>query len=155
MVVVAGIFAYIQVKDSTLRIIPVVLGIAGYILGPMLGVFLLGMFTKRRGSDRGNMIAIVAGLLTTSFLGDLPGKIWPALSVKSLRVPYFGPGMQILGWRPLALPDISFAWYALIGAVAVLVIGLLFTTPPAVLASAKQREEQADSGEDVPMALRT
>ena len=45
MVLVASVFAYMKVKNPDIRIIPVVLGIAGYIVGPMLGVFLLGMFT--------------------------------------------------------------------------------------------------------------
>jgi len=69
MFVVAGIFAYMKVSDPSVRIIPVVLGIASYIVGPMLGVFLIGMLTKRRGSDSGNAIAVVAGLLTTGILG--------------------------------------------------------------------------------------
>ena len=55
MIVIAGAFAYAKVTHPDLRIIPVVLGIAGFILGPMLGVFLIGMFTERRGSDAGNM----------------------------------------------------------------------------------------------------
>src|ERR1051325_4699593 len=58
MVAIAGAFAYAKVTNPDLRIIPVVLGIAGFILGPMLGVFLIGMFTRRRGSDTGNMLAI-------------------------------------------------------------------------------------------------
>src|SRR5438046_2385269 len=67
MIVIAGGFAYAKVTNPDLRIIPVVLGIAGFILGPMLGVFLIGMFTKRRGSDAGNMIAI-----RRAFDDDLP-----------------------------------------------------------------------------------
>ena len=43
MIVIASVFAYAKVTDPNVRIIPVVLGIAGFILGPMLGVFLLGM----------------------------------------------------------------------------------------------------------------
>src|SRR5439155_8885321 len=61
MIVIAGGFAYAKVTHPDLRIIPVVLGIAGFILGPMLGVFLIGMLTKRRGSDAGNIVAITAG----------------------------------------------------------------------------------------------
>jgi SSS family transporter len=53
MIVIAGAFGYAKVTHPDLRIIPVVLGIAGFILGPMLGVFLIGMFTERRGSDAG------------------------------------------------------------------------------------------------------
>src|SRR5438105_15036962 len=69
MIVIAGAFAYAKVTHPDLRIIPVVLGIAGFILGPMLGVFLIGMFTERRGSDTGNMIAISAGLVATVVVG--------------------------------------------------------------------------------------
>src|SRR5205807_8903362 len=56
MIVVAGAFAYAKVNHPDVRIIPVVLGIAGFILGPMLGVFLIGMFTRGRGSDTGNIV---------------------------------------------------------------------------------------------------
>jgi SSS family transporter len=71
MVLVASGFAYLKVTHPSIRIIPFVLGIASYIVGPMLGVFLLGMFTKNRGSDQGNPIAIVVGLCTTGALGYL------------------------------------------------------------------------------------
>src|SRR6185369_10182990 len=40
MVAIAGLFAYAKVTSPDVRIIPVVLGVAGFILGPMLGVFL-------------------------------------------------------------------------------------------------------------------
>ena len=81
MFIVAGIFAYMKVADPSIRIIPVVLGIASYIVGPMLGVFLIGMLTKDRGSDTGNAIAVCAGLLTTGILGyfQLVSFTWFAL----------------------------------------------------------------------------
>src|SRR5262249_3387772 len=44
MIAIAGLFALAKVKDPSIRIIPVVLGIASFIVGPMLGVFLIGMF---------------------------------------------------------------------------------------------------------------
>ncbi len=71
MIAVAGGFAYAKVTHPDVRIIPVVLGIAGFILGPMLGVFMVGMFTKNRGSDRGNVIAVTLGLIATVVMGDL------------------------------------------------------------------------------------
>ncbi len=135
MIGVAAAFAYVKVNNPTLGIIPVVLGIAGYILGPMLGVFLLGMFTKRRGSDFGNVLALIAGLLATSVFGDLPGKLNPHWSLH-------------LGW------DVSFTWFAFIGASAVLFVGLWFRTPDHVLASAKARATQAETMGDTPLALR-
>ena len=126
-----------KVNDPKIRIIPVVLGIAGYILGPMLGVFLLGMFTKNRGSDRGNVIALMAGLLANFVLGDLPGKISPSLSIS-------------IPW----LPNIAFTWYALIGAVTVLMVGLWFRTPDSVIQAGLERAKEAEAGDALPIAMR-
>ena len=135
MVGVAAAFAYAKVNNPSLGIIPVVLGIAGYILGPLLGVFLLGMFTNQRGSDIGNLVALIAGLVATSVLGDLPGKLNPHWSLK-------------MGW------EVSFTWFAFIGAVAVLAVGIWFRTPDSQLESAKRRAEQADEMADTPLSMR-
>lgn len=146
MIVIAGVFAYAKVTDPNVRIIPVVLGIAGFILGPMLGVFLLGMFTRARGSDAGNIIAITIGLITTIVLGEL--HIYAA----NLAAPLFGiEGTYV---RPSWLPKVAFTWFALIGAAAVVIVGVLFRTPAHVLEGAKQRREEARRGEDIPLALR-
>ena len=139
MVLIAGVFAYMKVKNPDIRIIPVVLGIASYIVGPMLGVFLLGMLTKNRGSDKGNIIAIAVGLLTTGYLGDLHIKVLDPL------------GIHIE--HPAWLPTISFTWFALIGALTVVLVGVWFTTPPEVLAAAKRRIEHP-SDDDAPLVLR-
>ncbi len=136
MILVAGAFAYLKVKNPDIGIIPVVLGIAGYILGPMLGVFLLGIFTRDRGSDKGNVIALVCGLLATSILGDLPGKMNPTWSLQ-------------FGWQ------VSFTWFAFIGALTVLLVGVWFKTPTAAIEKAVKRAEAASQTlDDVPLALR-
>jgi SSS family transporter len=145
MILIASAFAYATVKDPNVRIIPVVLGIAGFILGPMLGVFLLGMFTKSRGSDGGNAIAITIGLITTIVLGELD--VYFANLIASL----FGYSGKIA--HPAWMPKVAFTWFALIGSLVVLAVGLLFRTPVAVLESARRRAEQAAT-DDRPMALR-
>ena len=122
MFIVAGIFAYMKVADPSIRIIPVVLGIASYIVGPMLGVFLIGMLTKDRGSDTGNAIAVCVGLCTTGVLG------------------YF----QL----------VSFTWFALIGSLVVVAIGIWFRTPADAIALAKRARESGSDEGDVPMFLR-
>ena len=140
MVIVAGAFAYMKVKNPDIRIIPVVLGIAGYIVGPMLGVFLLGMFTKNRGSDKGNMLAVVIGLLTTGFLGDLHIKVLDPLGVKIAH--------------PAWLPQISFTWFALIGSLTVFLVGVWFTTPPEVLEAARRKREDVGDDDATPPSMR-
>lgn len=146
MIVIAGGFAYAKVKDPGVRIIPVVLGIAGFILGPMLGVFLIGMLTKRRGSDVGNIIAVTVGLATTIILGELH------VTIANMVAPLFG--MPATFAAPAWLPKVSFTWFAMIGAVVVFAVGVWFPTPPQVLEQAKRRELEAQEGEDKPMSLR-
>jgi SSS family solute:Na+ symporter len=139
MIAIASAFAYATVKDPKVRIIPVVLGIAGFILGPMLGVFLLGMFTKRRGSDMGNVIAVSLGLLTTIVLGGLH---IDALNLVSKQ--------QYVS----SLPTISFTWFAMIGAVVVFTVGVFFRTPESALAEARRILASAETESDKPLAVR-
>lgn len=146
MVLVAAAFAYAKVNNATTRIIPVVLGIANFILGPMLGVFLIGMFTRRRGSDVGNIIAVSAGLVATVVLGGI--------YVEPLKAVMSAFGYQGAVALPAWLPQVSFTWFALIGAVVVFAVGVLFETPPEVLEEADRRAKEARSEEDVPLALR-
>jgi SSS family transporter len=138
MIVIASAFAYAIVKDPTVRIIPVVLGIAGFILGPMLGVFLIGMLTRARGSDVGNAIAITIGLCTTIYLGGLHVDFGNLLGVKLPPPPI----------------KVAFTWFALIGAFVVFAVGIFFHTPQDVIDVARRQAEQAHSGEDIPLALR-
>lgn len=139
MIGIATLFAYLKVHNPQLRIIPVVLGIANFIIGPMLGVFLIGMFTQKRGSDAGNAIAITVGLITTIYVGGLH------------RI-----AAQLLGYPDLfSEPPIkvSFTWFALIGAMVVVLVGIGFPTPADVLERAARRAEQAAT-DDRPIALR-
>ncbi len=134
MVAIAIAFAYVNVRNPGLTIIPVALGIAGYILGPMLGVFLLGMLTRTRGSDGGNVLAVTAGLLT---ILTLSGRLFDAID-------YFRPGLPTS--FPNWLPKIEFTWYAMVGALATLAVGLLFRTPPAVVQAARQKAQPLRAG---------
>ena len=146
MIVIAGGFAYAKVTSPDLRIIPVVLGIAGFILGPMLGVFLIGMLTTGRGSDRGNMLAISAGLFATVVAGKLHIVILNGVA------PWLGvaPTFQQPAW----IPEVSFTWWAMIGALVVVVVGVLFRTPDAVRAAVARHAREAQIAEEVPLALR-
>ena len=146
MIVIAGGFAYAKVTSPDLRIIPVVLGIAGFILGPMLGVFLIGMLTTGRGSDRGNMLAISAGLFATVVAGKLHIVILNGVA------PWLGvaPTFQQPAW----IPEVSFTWWAMIGALVVVVVGVLFRTPDAVRVAVARHAREAQIAEEVPLALR-
>ncbi len=68
LIAVGAISAYYAVLHPEVRILPIALGIFGYTYGSLLGIFLLGMLTKNRGSDMGNVLAMIAGFATIIFL---------------------------------------------------------------------------------------
>lgn len=146
MVVIAGAFAYAKVTSPDVRIIPVVLGIAGFILGPMLGVFLIGMFTTRRGSDAGNMLAITAGLAATVVVGKLH------LTILNGIAPWLGLAGTL--HQPAWIPEVAFTWWAMVGALVVLAVGVLFRTPDAVRTALARHARQAQLEEEIPLDLR-
>jgi Na+/proline symporter len=132
MIAIASTFAFANVRMPTLTIIPVALGIAGYILGPMLGVFLTGMLTKTRGSDHGNMWAVSMGLFTIFLLsGRLTDLVnWILPGDYSVEFPWW-------------LPKVQFTWYVMIGSLATFAVGLLYRTPNEVVDGARKRAEAA------------
>lgn len=103
LIIVGSITAWYTVKDPSIRILPIALGIFGYTYGSLLGVFLLGMLTKRRGNDPGNIIAMLAGFATVVAL-------------------------ELLG-RYDVIPLIAFPWRVTIGTLATFGVGFLFHTP--------------------------
>jgi len=113
MVGVATLAAYAVLEDPTLTIIPIALGVMGYTYGALLGVFLIGMLTRTRGSDRANIVAMVLGMVAVLFVCkvNLPGVI------------DFGVFM------PTWWPKISFPWFVLVGCTVTVSVGLLFRTP--------------------------
>ena len=111
----------------------------------MLGIFLLGICTRTRGSDRGNLIAVAIGLVTTIVLGNLHITLFNAILEAA------GSSREVT--RPEWLPVVAFTWFAAIGAVVVFAVGVCFRTPAAALERAERQEESAQHS-DEPLALR-
>jgi SSS family solute:Na+ symporter len=123
MIVVASGTSYLVIVHPNVRIIPIVLGIFGYTYGSLLGVFLCGMFTKRRGSNRGNVIAMITGFVVVAILSGLPNDVAGMLDVVAYKQP---------GW----LPVIAFPWWICFGTIVTFCVAILFPTgrehrPPA------------------------
>jgi SSS family transporter len=83
LAIVATITAAVVVYSPHARIIPIVLGIFGYTYGSLLGIFLLGLTTKNRGTERGNLIAMVCGFLVVALFSGLPWDLTNAVRGKS------------------------------------------------------------------------
>lgn len=115
MILVASATAYFVIAHPGSRIIPIVLGIFGYTYGSLLGVFLLGLLTKTRGNDRGNIIAMVCGAIVVALLTGLPNQI-----------------LETIGLAPIqflkAIPEIEFPWRIMFGSLTTLAVGLFFRT---------------------------
>ncbi len=110
-----------------LRIIPIILGIFGYTYGSLLGVFFVGMLTRRRGNDVGNWVAMVAGFLVVAVLSGLPADL-----------------LQLVGGTPYVqpkwLPVLEFPWWIMFGTITTFLVAICFTTPPVALASVRVEE---------------
>jgi SSS family transporter len=115
MIVVASITSYLVIVHPNVRIIPIVLGIFGYTYGSLLGVFLCGMFTKRRGNNLGNIVAMIAGFIVVAILSGLPNKIASVFGGK-------------LYTQPNWLPVMEFPWWICFGTIVTFSVAILFRT---------------------------
>lgn len=142
MIGIAAGSAYVKVSNPNFRIIPFVIGIGSIFLGPMLGVFLLGMFTKRRGSDIGNVISVTIALVAMFFIS---GQHIELLNMLPLESKY-----KLPHW----VPKVVWTWFAMFGALIVVAVGIFFRTPEHQVEYARRRADEAHGGEDIPLALR-
>ncbi len=125
MIFVAGATAYFVIEHPESRIIPIVLGIFGYTYGSLLGIFLVGLLTKNRGSDNGNMIAMGAGFIAVAIVSGLPDQIIHFLS-----------GPSAVSSSTVLIPQIAFPFRILVGALATSGCACLFSTGKEPLAKA-------------------
>ncbi|HIA52327.1 MAG TPA: sodium:proline symporter [Candidatus Melainabacteria bacterium] len=113
MILVASATAYFVIEHPESRIIPIVLGIFGYTYGSLLGVFLVGLLTKSRGNDLGNLIAMCAGFVIVAIFSGLPDQIFHFLSINTAP----------------AFPQIAFPFRILAGALTTFGCACLFPSP--------------------------
>ena len=103
LIAIGAVSAWYVVMNPNARILPIALGIFGYTYGSLLGVFLLGMLTRSRGNDIGNIIAMIAGFVAIITL-------------------------EILGSYELIV-KIAFPWRVTIGTLVTFAVGCCFRTP--------------------------
>src|SRR5881397_1428699 len=115
MILVASTTSYFVIVYPNVRIIPIVLGIYGYTYGSVLGIFLAGMLTKSRGSNRGNIIAMIIGFIVVAILSGLPNNIAGIFDGK-------------LYPQPTWLPVMEFPWWICFGTIITFCVAILFRT---------------------------
>jgi SSS family transporter len=118
LIIVVGVWtAWFMAHNPKVEILPLVLGILGFTFGSLLGVFLLAVFTRTRGSDAGNVTAMLGGIAAVLFLSNVLG-VQNALGIDT----------------PFVL---SFPWRITLGTFVTIAIAVLFRTPAARQASAR------------------
>ena len=91
------------------------LGSFGYTYGSLLGIFLVGMTTKSRGSCTGNLLAMLAGFIAVAILSNLPNDL----------AKMFGGQLYE---SPTWLPVIEFPWRIAFGTVVTYAVAVCFRT---------------------------
>lgn len=114
-----GTAYYITQRPNT-EIIPLVLGILGFTFGSLLGVFLLGIFTKRRGNDFGNVLAMILAVISVLLLSS--GFLQSSIGIA----------------KPFV---IAFPWRITLGTFVTFTVGICFRTDPEKVAE----RERADA----------
>ncbi len=115
MIIVASATSYCVIVRPNLRIIPIALGIFGYTYGSLLGVFFCGIFTKRRGNNLGNILAMIIGFVVVAILSGLPNNIAGIFGGK-------------LYPQPSWLPVMEFPWWICFGTIVTFCVAILFKT---------------------------
>ena len=111
------------------------LGIFGYTYGSLLGIFLLGLTTKTRGTERGNLIAMVAGFISVAIWSGLPWDLINAVRGQSFDI---GPNIIALAQHgllefkggyvqpPVWLVQIEFPWRVMFGTLTTYAVAWCF-----------------------------
>ncbi len=135
MILVATMAANAVLQDAKLTIIPIAIGILGYTYGALVGVFLLGMLTRRRGSDGANVVGMAVGIMSVLILCKVT---MPSFDILALLRGKLLASQWNFGWfMPDWWPRISWPWFVFVGCVVTLAITVLFRTPPRQIAAAE------------------
>lgn len=127
MVGVATLAAYAVLHDPRLTIIPIAIGILGYTYGALLGVFMVGMLTRRRGSDDGNVLAMLCGIAAVLVFCKVEV---PGVNIAAMMAGREDTALKLGAWLPAWWPKIAWPWYVLVGCLVTAGISLLFRSRP-------------------------
>lgn len=119
MIAVATAVAYAAL-ETNITIIPLAIGILGYGYGSILGVFLLGVLTERRGHDIANIVGMFLGIAAVLILAKIQIPYYTDPISKEVHKISFG------GFMPDWWPAISWPYFVLIGCVVTFGFSVLF-----------------------------
>jgi solute:Na+ symporter, SSS family len=103
------LFALALLSRGGGRVVEVGLSIASVAYGALLGVFLLGVLTKR-ATESGAMVGMLCGFLLNLYFWLLPLPAWMSSALAAIGAP---PGGTKLAWT----------WYVVVGSIATFMVG--------------------------------
>ncbi len=112
VVIVGLLTSWAMAFNPTLEIIPLVLGILGFTFGSLLALFLLAIATKTRGSDTGNIIAMICGFAAVVFFSNGRVQEWTGFTTSE--------------GKPLLI--IAFPWRITLGTLVTFCVAACFRT---------------------------
>ena len=112
--------AWFMAHNPKVEILPLVLGILGFTFGSLLGIFLVAVLTKTRGSDKGNILAMSLGIVAVLLMSNVLG-IQTRLGIE----------------QPFVL---SFPWRITLGTFVTILVACAFRTPQSRQTSAADHE---------------
>ena len=130
LIILVGVAtAWYMAHNPGARIIPLVLGILGFTFGSLLGVFLVGLLTRSRGNDFGNVLAMLSGFAAVIFFSN--GDLQKLTGFTTLDA-----AGQVAPALVLAFP-----WRITLGTFVTIAVALCFRTPNAALAVMRARSD--------------
>jgi SSS family solute:Na+ symporter len=79
-------------------------------------VFFVGMLTKSRGNDFGNVLGMITGFVAVAILSGLPNELGHIVGIEFYT-------------QPKWLPVIEFPWRVMFGTIVTFLIAVCFRTP--------------------------
>ena len=137
MVGVSSVVSFLVIRQAghsdsgSLRIIPIILGIFSYTYGSLLGIFFVGMLTKRRGCDAGNWLAMLAGFIAVAILSGLPNNVAGIFGGQAYAQP---------GW----LPVVAWPWWICFSTITTFLVAACFPSRLPVASSGVEGEKSED-----------
>ncbi len=119
--------AFVKAQNPSLSIIGIILGSFGYTYGSLLGIFIVALFTRSRGNDVGNPIAMAAGIIVVAILSNLPNDLWKMATQQPLYSNF--------QWMPV----IEFPWRIMAGTLVTIAVALCFRSEHSTLDSSGVR----------------
>ena len=131
LIIVGLATAFVKAHNPQLSIIGIILGSFGYTYGSLLGIFIVALFTKTRGSETGNLLAMAAGIIAVGYLSNLPNDVWKMVADQPLY--------ENFAW----LPVIEFPWRIMAGTLVTVAVALCFKSEAAPVMAAREERVSA------------